>query len=149
MSYDHQNGRLIIRNQAGDVTFDSHNGMMLCFDVVSGAYILPAQSTGQANRVFDHTATIATGLDNRATFAMGHAKFDAGIYFTGAWCAVGGSSVILNRKNAAHTRYSVWTEISGNTLYMKAKMYVSQFSTVGSATVTYRLAIMGFASATT
>lgn len=148
MSYTLENGRLIIKNQSGNTSLDTAYGMLLCFGTVSGSFSLPARTTGGTYEIYSYSETIATGLNSGISFAMGHSKIDAGSYFTTAWGAMGGSQVVMHRVSTGPViaRYTAWPEIVSNTLYIKARQFVSVSSSVGQVAVSYRLALLGFAA---
>ncbi|CTQ53533.1 hypothetical protein LP7551_02057 [Roseibium album] len=145
MSVDIQNGRLI----AGG--FNSDHGMLLCFGVYTGTLSFPSRSTGSQTQAWNVSSTAASGINSLATFASGMGKLTASGYFTTNWFSFGGSAVpvwIDDSSGGFDAKYQVWVSIGSGNLYVKGRQYISNHSKVGSATVSYRVALLGFASKT-
>ncbi|MEE4012090.1 hypothetical protein V1T76_08525 [Roseibium sp. FZY0029] len=145
MSFDYQNGRLVIGG------FDTDIGMMLSFGAYTGSLTFPSRSTGSSTGAWNLTTTVATGLDARATFASGMGYLSASGYFTGAWFSFGGSALIVWQESGPggfSAKYQVYSAVSGGNLIVGGRQFISNYSTVKSATFHFRILPLGFASAT-
>ncbi|MCK7615171.1 hypothetical protein [Roseibium sediminicola] len=131
--------------------FDPDNGMMLPFAAYTGSLSFPSRSTGSSTAAWDLATTVATGLDPRATFVSGMGQLTAPGYFTSAWYSFGGSTLIVWQENGPggfSAKYQVFSAISGGNLIVGGRQYISNHSTVQSATFNFRILLLGFASAT-
>ena len=145
MSFDYQNGRLKIG------PFDTDNGMLLCFGVYTGTLNFPSRSTGSSTAAWEVATNAATEIDSRASFALGMCQLSASGYFTTNWYGFGGSGVpvwIDNGPGGFDAKYQVWGLITGGNLQIRGRQYISNHSTVGSSTLSYRIALLGFANKT-
>lgn len=129
--------------------FNADNGMLLCFGVYTGTLSFPSRSTGSSTAAWEVATNAATGINSLATFASGMGRLSASGYFTTSWFPFGGSAVpvwIDGGSGGFSAKYQVWSLITGGALQIRGRQWISNHSNVGSATLSYRIALLGFAN---
>lgn len=129
--------------------FDVDNGMALPFAIYTGNMSFPSRQTQSQTQAWNVNKVIASNIHSRAIISSAMGRMSADGYFTTDWQAIGGSGILAwidNGPGGFDAKYQSWLSISGGNLTLWGRQYISNHSTVGSATLSYRIALLGFAN---
>lgn len=156
MGLQYQNGVLRLTNPAGQETFNTGFGMMLCFGLYSGTAAYPRTNSGSnwAYQVTD--VTIAAGINPLATFVSGMcraARPEYGLY--SSWLSIGGGCMLIGNPpggvagafNMVATPFIDRTNPSSPNLMIRMERRYGARMEIPSAEIQYKLALLGFANA--